>query len=279
MPEKVSLNAYFERIGFAGSIAPTLATLEQLHALHPATIPFETIDPLLGRPVALDQSSLERKLLTERRGGYCFEHNLLFMRILRDLDFSVRPLLARGLWSDPDNQRRSHLVLLVEVNKQNYIADVGQGFTLTAPLRLRADVEQTTPHETFRLINEGAEWRLEVQWGEAWRPVHAFTLDAVEEDDIAALNQTLSTSPDVPLTQELRVALSPPGKRLTLRNTSFAVRPTGGEAEKRELGSMEALRAVLTEEFGITLPNDERLELALSRLFPLPPDTPDQAPV
>ena len=141
MPEKVNLKAYFERIGFAGSIAPTLATLDLLHALHPATIPFENLSPLMGDPVALDQPSLERKLLSERRGGYCFEHNLLFKRMLQDLDFVVRPLLARVVWTNPDGANRppSHLLLLVEVNGQNHIADVGfGGLTLTTPLRLRA---------------------------------------------------------------------------------------------------------------------------------------------
>src|SRR5690606_17899897 len=154
MPEKVNLKAYFERIGFAGSIAPTIATLDLLHALHHAAIPFENLGPLMGEAVNLDQPSLERKLLTERRGGYCFEHNLLFMRVLADLDFVVRPLLARVVWTNPDgaNQPPSHLLLLVEVNGQNHIADVGfGGLTLTTPLRLRADVDQPTPHETFRL--------------------------------------------------------------------------------------------------------------------------------
>ena len=36
----VHIDAYFERIGFAGSIAPTLETLAQFNALHPAAIPF-----------------------------------------------------------------------------------------------------------------------------------------------------------------------------------------------------------------------------------------------
>ena len=82
MPEKVNLNAYFERIGFAGSIAPTLATLELILALHPAAIAFENLDPLLGEPVKLDLQSLQRKLLTDGRGGYCFEQNLLLMAML-----------------------------------------------------------------------------------------------------------------------------------------------------------------------------------------------------
>ena len=280
MPEKVNLNAYFERIGFAGSIAPTVATLEQLQALHPAPIPFENLNSLMGEPVHLDQPSLERKLLTERRGGYCFEHNLLFMRILLDLDYTVRPLLARGLWSDPGNQHLSHMLLLVEINGQNYIADAGHGgLSLTAPLRLRADVEQATPHETFRLLQVDGVWTAEVRIGDGWRPVYGFTHDPVTDADIAAVNARIGGDLDAPMAHDLRVALAPPGKRLKLHNTTFTIQPTDGEKEQREIGSMEALRSVLTTEFGLVLPSDERLERALARLFPLPPDTPDEAPV
>jgi len=269
MSEKVNLNAYFERIGFSGSIAPTLATLEMLHALHAAAIPFENLGPLMGESVALDQPSLERKLLAEKRGGYCFEHNFLFMRILRDLDYTVRPILARGLWTSPDNQKLSHLVLLVEMNGQNYLADVGHGgLTLTTPLRLRADVEQTTPHETFRLVGGAPEWTLEVRIGDDWRPVYAFGLDTAGDAEIAAVNQSMATSPASPMVSGLRVALSPGGRRLKLLNTTFTIQPVDGEKEQREITSMESLRSVLTEEFGLVLPNDERLEPALERLLP-----------
>lgn len=280
MPVKVSLNAYFERIGFAGSIAPTVATLETLVALHAASIPFENLNPLTGSPVLLDQPALERKLLAERRGGFCFEHNTLLMRVLEDLDFSVRPLLARGLWNNPDGRKgpAGHMVLLIDINGQNYIADVGfGGLTLTAPLRLRADVEQATPHETFRLVGGAPEWTLEVKIADDWREVFAFTLDPVEPEQLVEAAQLMSR--DSGMTEELRVALSPPGRRLKLRDLRLTIQPTGGEAEKRELESMEALHSVLSEEFDLALPNDERLDLALSRLFPLPPDTPDQAPL
>src|SRR3954463_13234449 len=137
MSEKVNLAAYFERIGFSGSIAPTLATLEQLHALHPAAIPFENIDAFLGLPVSLDQHSLEHKLLHSRRGGYCFEQNTLFMRVLKDLDFEVRGYAGHGLWWDPNSVGRapSHMCLVVDIGGVSYLADVAFGScTLTAPL-------------------------------------------------------------------------------------------------------------------------------------------------
>ncbi|ODT68458.1 MAG: hypothetical protein ABS75_20470 [Pelagibacterium sp. SCN 63-23] len=273
MPEKVNLNAYFERIGFAGSIAPSLATLEMLHALHPAAIPFENLTPLMGGAVPLDQPSLERKLLAEKRGGYCFEHNLLFKRMLEDLDYGVRPLLARVVWNGAEGAHNppSHLLLLVEVNGQNYIADVGfGGLTLTAPLRLRAGVEQTTPHDTFRLSGGDPDWTLEVKIGEDWRAVYIFNVDEAPEAEIAAINQRLSTDPASPFTHELRVALSPGGRRLKLHNGRFTIQPVEGEKEQRDISRIESLRSVLTEQFGLTLPSDERLEGALARLLPEP---------
>ncbi|NMA97303.1 MAG: arylamine N-acetyltransferase [Phyllobacteriaceae bacterium] len=278
MAVSVNLKAYFDRIGFAGSIAPTVATLENLQALHPASIPFENIDPLIGANVLLDQSSLERKLLADRRGGYCLEHNLLFMRVLEDLDYVVRPLLARVLWPDPEaaSTEKTHLLLHVEVNGQSYIADVGfGGLTLTAPLRLRADVEQQTPHETFRLRNGEANWTLEAQIGEDWRPVYAFTLDEVNDAEIAAVNHEMSNNRSQRMTQELRVSLSPGGRRIKLHNTTLTVQPVEGDAEKRETTTMESLRAALTGEFGIQLPNDERLEPALAALLPAPAEPPE----
>ncbi len=232
MSEKVNLNAYFERIGFSGSIAPNLATLEMLHALHPAAIPFENISPLIGDSVPLDQPSLERKLLSEKRGGYCFEHNLMFKRILEDLDYSVRPLLARVVWTNPDgiNAPPSHLLLRVEVNGQAYIADVGfGGLTLSTPLRLRADVEQTTPHESFRLVGGEPDWTLEVRIGDEWKPVYVFTLDEASKDDIAAINERLSSDPASPFTHELRVALVREVARLKLHNDRFTLQPLEGE--------------------------------------------------
>ena len=281
MAEKVNLKAYFDRIGFAGSIAPTTATLDMLHALHPATIPFENLAPLMGEPVLLDEPSLEKKLLIDRRGGYCLEHNLLFMRMLADLDFVVRPLAARVVWTDAEgiNRPPSHLLVLVDIKGQNYLADVGfGGLTLTAPLRLRADIEQTTPHETFRLENNEGTWTLQVRIGEDWRAVYVFNLDPVDDTAIAAMNAYVCAEGS-PMRQELRVALSPTGRRLKLRDTTLTIQPVEGEKEQREITGMEGLRSVLTGEFGLALPNDDRLEPALSRLFPLPPDTPDQAPV
>lgn len=270
MSQKVNLNAYFERMGFAGSIAPTLATLELIHALHPAVIAFENLNPLLGLPVNLDLPSIERKLLAERRGGYCYEHNLLLMAVLRELDFTVRGMAARVVWSDPTAIDRppTHMLLAVDIGGATYLADAGfGGLTLTAPLKLKSDVEQATPHETFRLLGGEPDWTLEARIGEAWKPLYVFTTDEVEEAAYAAANQHISTSPESPFTHELRVALSPPGKRLTLRNTQLTTHVAGQPSESRLLTSLADMRETLAETFGIQLPAADLLDPRLESIL------------
>lgn len=279
MPEKVNLKAYFERIGFAGSIAPTAATLELLHALHPAAIPFENLAPLAGQGVPLDQPSLERKLLAEKRGGYCFEHNFLFMRVLRELDYGVKPLLARVLWNHPEGADAppTHMLLLVDVNGQNYLADVGfGGLTLTTPLRLRAEAEQATPHETFRLVGGDPDWTLEVRLGEEWRKVYVFSTSEASEEALSAINERIATDPASPFTHELRVALSPSGRRLKLHNTQLSVQPLEGAAEKTTLASLAQLRETLSTVFGLALPEAPALDTRLLALLPEPEPEPDE---
>lgn len=270
MSQKVNLNAYFERIGFAGSIAPTLATLELIHALHPAAIPFENLNPLLGLPVSLDLAAIGRKLLTERRGGYCYEHNLLLMAVLRDLDFTVRGLAGRVLWNNPDGALgpAHHMLLAVDIGGATYIADAGfGGLTLTAPLRLRADVEQPTPHETFRFTGGDPDWRLEARIGEEWRPLYVFDTTERQPADYAASNTWLSSDPASGFTHELRVALSPPGCRLTLRDTRLSTYALGEPTEVSTLTSVEELHVVLTETFGLQLPPAEQLDPRLETIL------------
>jgi|TARA_R110000868_G_scaffold68685_19_gene203059 N-hydroxyarylamine O-acetyltransferase len=268
MSQKVNLNAYFERIGFAGSIAPTLATLELLHALHPAAIAFENLNPLLGLPVKLDLASLQSKLLTERRGGYCYEHNLLLMAMLKDLDFNVRGLTARVLWNDPDTTQSHHMLLAVDINSSTYIADVGfGGLTMTAPLKLKADTEQTTPHESFRLTGGDPEWLLEAKMGEAWRPLYAFETSEKTMADFEEANRFLANDPASPMRSELRVALAPSGKRLTLKNNRLTTYVEGSEPVSQQLSSVAEMREVLTTSFGMALPPADLLDPKLAAML------------
>ena len=75
MAPLASLEGYLARIGLAGR---TDVSMAEMHRAHAGSIPFENFDSYSGRPVSLEPADLEDKMVARGRGGYCFEHNLLF---------------------------------------------------------------------------------------------------------------------------------------------------------------------------------------------------------
>lgn len=266
----VDLAAYAARVGAAGPLEPSLETLRTLHRLHPVAIPFENLTTLLGESPSLDVPSLERKLVRSGRGGYCFEHNRLFGAVLETLGFTVTGLAARVLWErDPGTViPRTHMLLAVDVGGERYIADVGfGGLTLTAPLVLVPEVEQATPHETFRLRRHDGGFVLEVQVRNEWRPLYWFDETIHLPIDFEVLNHFVATHPSSPFRSMLVCARALPDRRLALRNGRFTVRRFGGDAESRELQSVAALRRVLGDDFGIALPEESILDDVLEQVL------------
>lgn len=263
---RANIDAWFERIGFAGSIAPSLETLGQLIQLHVDRIPFENLDPLMGVPVRLDLANLQQKLLFDRRGGYCLEHNLLLRAMLEELDYAVKIHPAVVLWGreEPVDEPPTHVFLTVEIAGSRYLVDGGYGRqTPAAPLRLRADVEQPTPHEPYRLLEQDGVWRAESLISGEWRALFRSNLDEIEEAGLNQMNELVSSSPS--FRDRLIAARAEKGRRIALLNRRLTIRPMDGEPEVRELASTAELREALTATLGIQLPNDERLEAALEK--------------
>jgi N-hydroxyarylamine O-acetyltransferase len=265
----LDVDAYFRRIGYSGSREPTLATLRALHVQHALAIPFENIDCLLGRPVELDLPALQRKLIEQRRGGYCFEQNLLFAHVLRALNFDAAALVARVVWDrgDDGTRARTHMLLFVQLGEGAYIADVGfGGLTLTAPLRLEPDVAQATPHETFRIVPHGSEFAVEADLRDARKTLYRFDLQRQRQVDIEVLNYFVSTHPTSPFLASLMVARAGAGVRYALLDNRFTTRRANGSTEQRDLASGAELRAVLTSTFGIDVPSGDETDALLERL-------------
>jgi N-hydroxyarylamine O-acetyltransferase len=268
MSEDVKLTAYFERIGFAGSIAPTLATLEALHALQPAAIPFENLDSFAGRKVALDSLSLDRKLIDERRGGYCFELNLLFQRVLNELGFVTQGHLAETLWGHLNDQpfAPDHSAITVELAGTTYLADVGfGGLTQMAPLQLEPVLEQETRLGTYRLIAEGPYLRLEHRRETGWWPAYRLSLEPAGADAYARLSDALNANPDWFLRQHLLVERLSEAGRTLLYDTRLTT-PGAAGPEERTLGSGAEIREVLSTAFGIQPGPLDGLDALLARL-------------
>ncbi|MGH2415462.1 MAG: arylamine N-acetyltransferase family protein, partial [Microcystaceae cyanobacterium] len=116
-PDAIDLDAYFQRLGYSGGRFPTLKTLQAIHQHHAEAIAFENLNSFLKQPVFLDVTSLQQKLIHARRGGYCFEQNLLLRSVLTSLGFQVTNLAARVLWNLPEETitPRTHMLLRVDL--------------------------------------------------------------------------------------------------------------------------------------------------------------------
>jgi N-hydroxyarylamine O-acetyltransferase len=263
------LDAYCRRVGYDGVREPTLETLRAIHRLHPQAIPFENLDVVLRRPVAIDAASLQRKLIAEGRGGYCFEQNMLLSLAFNALGFAVTALTARVRFMVPEHvvMPLTHMLLKVDVGGEAHIADVGFGAnTMTGPLRLISGLAQETPHEPFRLTETDGRWLAEVKVREVWTPLYRFSLEPQHRPDLDLGNWFMSTHPKSRFYNDLVVSRVRPEGRLALNNNQLTVHSLSGASERRVLETESELRAALTGLFGLTLPDDPGLFAALNRI-------------
>ncbi len=189
----LDLDAYLERIGLSGR-----PSIEQLHRAHLTSIPFENLDPHQGLPVSLEVEDIERKLVTERRGGYCFEQNLLLKAALEALGAEVDMFLARTrLGGQPGVVRpRSHLLLRVSENGANWHADVGFGARgIFEPIPFGLGRVHEHSGWSFRIVEDGSELVLQKQTGDEWDDLYSFLPQPVPLVDVETANWWTSTHP------------------------------------------------------------------------------------
>jgi N-hydroxyarylamine O-acetyltransferase len=256
--EGIELSAYLQRVRYGGALAPTLDVLAALHAAHVTAIPFENLDILLGRPIALDLGTLQAKLVAGRRGGYCFEQNTLFRAVLESLGFRVTSLAARVRGGDV-LRPRTHMILLVEgLESSRHLADVGFGGDgLVYPLPLTAGPESWTGGLGYRLHCEDDLWVLEGNVEGAWSDFYAFTLEPQYPVDFEMANHFTSTYPHSPFVKSLTAQRASPDRRAILRNRDLTLRE-GGETRTATIRDPEHLLETLALEFGLQFPAGTR---------------------
>jgi N-hydroxyarylamine O-acetyltransferase len=259
MPDEFRLEKYFKRIGFHRTAKPDLETLTALHAAQVSAIPFEGLDPFLRHPVKLDLASLEAKLVQSRRGGYCFEQNVLFKAALEVIGFKVTGLGARVRWMSPPDSPlgpRTHMLLKVDLPDGPYLADAGFGAcVLDAPLRFEIDADQRTVMGSYRLSESEGLHSLSAKRPDGWRAMYVFNLEPQIQSDFELGNWYTSTSPLVPFTSMLIAERVSGGKRYKLANRRFTIEGRDGAVEvERSIAGAAELGRILDETFQITPP-------------------------
>jgi N-hydroxyarylamine O-acetyltransferase len=153
---------YLSRIGVESAGGATLDNLRNLHTAHLRTVPFENLDIYRRVPIVLDQGRILKKLVEDRRGGFCYELNSAFGWLLSQLGYSVTLLSAEvarpeGGFGIPFD----HMALLVRLDGVDWLADVGFGDSFLLPLRFTENEVHEEPEYRYRLRRHREYWHLE----------------------------------------------------------------------------------------------------------------------
>ena len=241
---------YLERIGYRGRLDASVETLRGLHLAHLRSVPFENLDIMSGRLIALGEAELFDKIVTRRRGGFCYELNGLFCALLRALGFRVTMLSAEvARESGGFSPEFDHLALRVDLDEPR-LADVGFGDGFRLPLSLNDDAQQDQDGRMYRIRVDGEYRVLERRDPEGWTSQYRFTLRPCAVEDFAERCRFHQTSPESHFTRGRICTLATPEGRVSLSGLRLIV-TTGTERSERGLSSEAEYAAVLRQTFGV----------------------------
>ncbi|WP_327264810.1 arylamine N-acetyltransferase [Streptomyces sp. NBC_01232] len=270
--DELDLDAYLARIGIQGSagdtepsgeLRPDLRTLYAVHRAHTAAITFESLDVLLGRPVALDLKSIEDKIVHGRRGGYCYEQNSLLAAALERIGFEVSGRGARNRTRGTSLPAVTHAVLVVTVEGEPWLCDAGFGYQgPREPVPLgRPGTEVRQGEWTYRVREEeDGVLVLCLLRGGVWRDLYAFSSQRYHPVDYVVLNHYSSSHPASSFVGRIIVQYPGDGVRRALVGRELTRLYSDGRAD-REIVGPDGLLAVLDREFGLRLPERDAAEL------------------
>lgn len=249
----MDITAYLHRIDYAGSLEPTADVLRELHHAHILTVPFENLDIHLGRPIVLNEEHLFDKIVSHRRGGFCYELNGLFAALLKELGFEV-DLLSAGVYDDGRfGPEFDHLILQVRL-EEDWLADVGFGDSFREPLRLHESGKQVQAGVPYRIEHQSSGWKLSSMDGFGrWRSSYRFSLKPRELSEFREMCQYHQTSPDSSFTQKRLCTRATYEGRITLSEMRLII-TNGGQRTEHMLVNEEEYLSALDQHFGIRLP-------------------------
>ena len=248
----IDIESCLERIEYKGPTEPTLETLRGLQKAFLLKVPFENLDIHLGRRISLCPESIYEKIVTRKRGGFCYECNILFFDLLGGLGFQVEYLSARMVKGGSLTPEYDHMVLLARLESE-YLVDVGNGQSCKEPLRIDGSNRAASEGYTYRAGSHGKDYALYFRQPEgAWAPRFLFTLtprDWAEFSDMCHYHQT---SLDSIFTKHRLVTIVTPEGRVTLTDRQLSI-TKGAERQERGVNSEEEYLEILKEYFGIEM--------------------------
>ena len=245
-------NEYMRRIGIEeNKLEPTLENLKLLQRRHLLNVPFENLDIHWKRPILLNTDKFYKKIVGEKRGGFCYELNGLFNQLLKEIGYKTRIISARVFDGKGFGAEYDHLAILVEIGDKKFLADVGFGSFTAEPLRFVLDVEQEDANGAYKIIKRDYEhFEVVEKKGELWESEYIF--EDLERDlqEFAEMCHFHQTSPESHFTQGKVCSLMTADGRKTLTDKKF-VEAKNEQKTEIDVNTDDQFNDLLEKEFQI----------------------------
>lgn len=232
---------------------PDLESLSKIQYFHLINYPFQSLSTVLHLPTSIELDDIYQKTIVEKQGGYCYEHNLLVLAVLKKLGYKARPLTGYTIHDNtPDMPKaRTHVLLLVTINMQDYLVDVGYGGLVpTSPLKLIVDEIQITPNGNYKIISYNKGYIVCAEVKGEWQMLYAFDLQLQNQPNLAVGNWYISTYPQSPFRSMLMASrIEANGIRHNLLNNTYKRHTIGQPSMTQHLRNTNEVVAKLNDVF------------------------------
>ncbi|MDP4953836.1 MAG: arylamine N-acetyltransferase [Flavobacteriales bacterium] len=263
---------YFDRLGFRPKGKPSLEQLNQLILAHQLSIPFENVDIQLGNQLDLSLPVLRKKILLDKRGGFCYELNHLFASFLRHLGYKLRLISAQVM----DQQGRlgkehDHLAILVELNEKMYLVDVGFGKFAPEALLVQDgitcltydgdDAYQVELRGSFGLIASRSDLEKE---SKEFKTVYTFSTEAKVIEDFFSMFNYHQSSEQSHFVEKLLISIRTKNGRKSISKNKLIITEKGSK-QLITLKNAHDFREVLSSHFGILISENQAVLLSSAK--------------
>jgi len=135
--DPMNIQSYLDRIKYDGNVNTSLEVLSKLQELHLMNVPFENLD--IQNKIKIDFDNLFGKIVIRKRGGFCYELNGLFYKLLKQIGFVAKMVSARVYNNNTKifSPEFDHMTLIVSIKKDDYLVDVGFGEFAFQPIKIQ----------------------------------------------------------------------------------------------------------------------------------------------
>ena len=244
---------YLERINYLDPVHPTLEVLTRLQVSHLMNVPFENLD--IHNSVKINLANLFDKIVTRRRGGFCYELNGLFYELLNEIGFTVKMVSARVYDGKEDySPEFDHMALIVEIKKDKFLVDVGFGEFSFYPIKIELNMDADDPRGTFRIETFNENYKVVKKTNSDGKliPEYLFSETKRQMDEFQERCTYHQTDPASHFMQKRLCSLPTKNGRITLTNDILKTTNNGEIVEKKLLSEQEVQQA-LWNYFNVTL--------------------------